>query len=298
MTMNKRRYAHRRWGQRWPNWRGGLIFQVIALAICGVFTLPLLFMFAGSLRQQGLPPAVGVEWLPNPLVWQNYIELFQLLPVGRYLLNSIFVTGAGVLLTLISASLAAYGMSRLPASARRWLLGISVGVLLVPSTALWLTRFLIFQWLGWADNYLALLAPAFFGSSPLFILLLYWAFRRIPGEQFEAARLDGANAGQEFVWVALPQVMPGLAAVGMLAFLLYWNDFLNPLLYLKSMDLYTLAIGLRQLQQLDRTNWPLMLAGAVFMTIPVLLVFGLAQRALHKLGLLQGEEQNSQKIAT
>lgn len=277
-----------KWKHHWSKQMEGIAFQVAALAMCGLFLLPLLFTISGSLRQPGLPPPLGVEWLPKPLVWKNYLELFRLLPMWRYLFNSLVIAGCGTLLTLISASLAAYGMSRQPPQARRWLLAVSVGVLLVPPTALWLPRFLIFKWLGWKDNYLALIAPAFFGSSPLFILLLYWAFRRIPAEQIEAARLDGAEAWQELLWVALPQALPGAAAVGMLSFLLYWNDYLNPLLYVNSMNLYPLATGLRQLQQLDRTDWPMMLAGAVFMTIPALIVFGLAQRALHQLGLLEG----------
>ncbi len=157
---------------------------------------------------------------------------------------------------------------------------LSIGLLMVPLTALWLARFVMFARLGWTDSYLALLSPALMGSSPFFVLLFYWAFRRLPAELFEVARLEGA--GPLTVWrrVALPLSRPTSTAVAVLTFILYWNDFINPLLYLKSPHLYTLAIGLQQLQQLSRTNWPLLLAGSVIMTLPVIILFLLVQKHL------------------
>jgi multiple sugar transport system permease protein len=151
---------------------------------------------------------------------------------------------------------------------------------MVPVTSLWLPRFLIFKWLGWIDSYAALLAPALLGSSPLFVLLFYWSFRRIPAEMFDAARLDGAGTLGLWWWVAFPLARPAAVAVGTLTFIQYWNDFINPLLYLKSQANYTLAVGLQQLQQMDRTNWPLLLAAAVVMTLPTLVLFVFVQRNL------------------
>lgn len=171
-------------------------------------------------------------------------------------------------------------MAQLGPLARRRLVVFSVGLLMVPLTALWLARFVLFARLGWTDSYLALLAPALMGSSPFFVLLFYWAFRRLPVELFEVARLEGA--GPFTVWrrIALPLTRPTTAAVAVLTFILYWNDFINPLLYLKSPQLYTLAIGLQQLQQLNRTNWPLLLAGSVVMTLPIIILFLLVQKHL------------------
>jgi multiple sugar transport system permease protein len=143
----------------------------------------------------------------------------------------------------------------------------------------------LFNALGWIDTYLALLAPALMGSSSLFVLLYYWAFRRLPREHFEAAWLEGAGVLHIWRRVGLPQARPTSAAVAVLTFILYWNDFINPLLFLKSQRLYTLAVGLQQLQQLDRTNWPLLLAGAVVMTLPVIVLFLVVQRYFFQEGL-------------
>lgn len=257
-----------------------VLFHMAAVTVSLVFVMPLVWLVSGSLRKAGLPPTAGAVWMSWPPAWGNYARIFTLLPFGRYLLNSLLVAVGGAGLTLLSAALGGFGMALLPRRMRRALLGISVALLMAPVTILWLPRFLIFSALGWIDSYAPLLAPALMGSSPLFVLLFYWAYRRIPGEQFEAARMDGAGTLHTWWRVALPQARPAVLAVGVLAFLSYWNDFIQPLLYLRSQKLYTLAIGLQQLQQMDRTNWSLMLAGGVVMTLPVMLVFWLTQRAL------------------
>jgi len=253
-------------------------FYLVATLVALPFVLPLAWMISSSLRTPGLPPPRGVEWIPQPLAWGNYTAIFRMIPLARYIFNSLLVSSLAVVITLLVASWAGFGMAQLGPRARRRLLAISVGLLMVPITALWLTRFVLFDVLGWIDTYLALLAPALMGSSPLFVLLFYWAFRRLDPETYEAARLEGA--GPWMIWwrVGLPQVRPTIAAVASLTFILYWNDFINPLIYLKSQSLYTLAIGLQQLQQLDRTNWPLLLAAALVMTLPVVLLFIITQR--------------------
>jgi multiple sugar transport system permease protein len=255
-----------------------LPFYLLATFLTLAFTLPLVWMVSASLRTPGLPPPRSVEWLPQPIAWRNYSELFQLLPIGCYLVNSFLVASMGAALTLIIASLAGFGMAQLGSQTRRRLLALSVGLLLIPFTNLWLARFLIYTWFGWIDSYLSLLAPALMGTTPFFVLLFYWSFRRQEQESFEAARLEGAKPMQIWLRIALPQSRSTTAAVIVLAFIYYWNDFINPLLYLKSQRLYTLAIGLQQLFQLDRTNWPLLLAGSVIMTLPVVVLFFVAQR--------------------
>jgi multiple sugar transport system permease protein len=195
------------------------------------------------------------------------------------MLNSLLVTGLAIPLTLLSASWGGFALAQLGRPTRR-LVTLSIALLLVPFTAFWLSRFLLFRWLGWIDSYLALLAPAFMGSSPLFVLLFYAAYRRIPPELFEAARLDGAGPLQGWRQIALPLGKSTSVAISLLTFMLYWNDFINPLLYLKSPRLYTLAVGLQQLQVLDQPNQPLLLAAAVLMTLPALLVYALLQHYL------------------
>jgi len=249
-----------------------------ALAVAFVFLVPLAWIVAASLRAPGLPPPRTIEWLPNPPTWSNYQAIFQIVPLGRYTLNSLWVASLAVVLTAITASWTGLAMALTSPRWQRRLVVLCVALLLVPAGALWLPRFVLFTWIGLIDSYGALLAPALMGSSPLFVLLFYWTYRRLPAELFESAALDGA--GLLTVWwrLALPLSRATLVAVGILTFLMYWSDFINPLLYLKTPDLYTLPIGLQQLKQMDRTQWPLLLAGAVVMTAPTVALFLIVQR--------------------
>jgi multiple sugar transport system permease protein len=249
----------------------------VPLLVAALFLLPLLWMLTASLRDPSLPPPRTIEWLPDPVRPGNYGAVFELLPFGRYLLNSLAVVVLAVPLTIITASMAGFAMALLERRSRLVLVVVSVALLMVPVTALWLTRFLLFRWVGLTDSLLALVVPALAGSSPLFVLLYYWTFRRVSAETFEMARLDGAGVPTTWRRVAMPQAVPTSIAVAVLAFILYWSDFISPLLYLRSQELYTLPMGLRQLQQLDPSDWPLLMAGAVMLTLPAVLFFLMVQ---------------------
>jgi multiple sugar transport system permease protein len=256
-----------------------VLFRVLAMAGAAIlFVLPLLWMFSASLRPLGLPPQTRFELWPQEPTLASYPAIFTLLPLGRYALNSALVVAATVPLTLLTASWAGFAMAQLPAVVRNVLVAVSMTTLLVPVMSLWLTRFLIFKWLGLLDSLLALIVPAALGSSPFYVLILYWAFRRLPPELFEAARVDGCSAFRVWWSIGLPLVRPALAAVGVLSFVYYWSSFVDPMLYLSDQASYTLPVALRTLQQLHPSRWSLLMAGCVVVTVPVLLVFGLAQR--------------------
>ncbi|NJN16953.1 MAG: carbohydrate ABC transporter permease [Oscillochloris sp.] len=252
---------------------------MIALSVAITFVIPGLWVLAASLRQPGTPPPRTIEWLPNPAAWSNYSLVFELVPLGSYLTNSLIVTLIAVPLTVIIASWAAFAMAQLPAPLRYSLLALAVALRMVPLPALWLTRFLVLSELRLTDSFAALLAPAWMGSSPFFVLIYYWSFRRMSPALIEAARLEGLGPLAIWARIALPLARPATVAVSVLTFVQYWSDFINPLLYLKSESRYTLAVGLRILQQLDATNWPLLMAGVVIMVLPIIALFILAQRA-------------------
>jgi multiple sugar transport system permease protein len=249
-----------------------------ALLAALLFVLPLVWAVSTSLRPTGLPPPRQLEWLPRPLAWSNYVEIFRVAPLGRYLGNSLLVAAVAVPLTLLVASWAGFALAQLPSPLRERLVGLTVVLLLAPIGALWLVRFLLFSALGLIDTLVPLVAPALMGGSPLFVLLYYWTFRRLPRELLESARLDGASAPQIWAAVAMPLAGPSSAAVAVLAFALFWGDLISPLMYLKSERRYTLPVGLSLLQQLERSSWPLLLAAAVVMTVPVVGLFLLVQR--------------------
>ncbi|HEX5540403.1 MAG TPA: carbohydrate ABC transporter permease [Micromonospora sp.] len=245
-----------------------------------LFASPLWFMVVGSLRPAGLPPPRTLELLPPEPTLAAYARLPQLIPLFTYLANSALVVALAVPLTVVVASLTGFGLRLLaPTARRRVLLGLLV-VLLVPTTAVWATRFEVFRIAGVVDTYIPLLAPAALAVSPFLVLIYAWSFGGLPETQLEAARLEGA--GWLAIWrrVALPQVRPATLAVAVLAFTFHWANFIDPLLYLHSGDRYTYPLGLQFLRLLNPTDWPLLMAGCVIATAPCVLVFLLAQRIL------------------
>jgi multiple sugar transport system permease protein len=265
-----------------------LAWHGAALGLAAIALLPLAWMLSMSLRQPGLPPPRHIEWLPSPVAWSNYTRIFELAPLASYIRNSLFVVAIAVPATLLVASWAGFAMAELPAGLRRRLVMLNVTLLLVPLASLWLVRYIAFTTLRLTDTVWPLVAPALMGSSPFFVLLFYWTFRRIPHELVESARLEGAGALIVWARVAMPLARPTIAVVAVLTFSLYWSDFLSPLLYLKSERRYTLPVGLSLLQQMDRTNWPLLMAGSAVMTAPVIALFLLVQRYFWPDGRLGG----------
>lgn len=253
-------------------------YHLVGLACVAIFLLPFYWAVVASLRQPGLPPARTVEWWPQGPYWDNYAELFRIVPMERYALNSLFVVAIAAPLTLLTSALAGFALSQLDAAWRRRLVTASVALLLIPGTAVWTFRFHILHWLGLVDSLWALIVPAVAGGSPLFVLLFYWACWRIPRELYESARLDGAEAWTVWRRIAWPLARPTAAAVAVLAFALYWGDFTTPVLYIFNPELYTLPIGLQLLKQMDSTNLPLLMAGSVLMTAPVVALFLVIQR--------------------
>ncbi|HEX8231716.1 MAG TPA: carbohydrate ABC transporter permease [Chloroflexia bacterium] len=251
---------------------------VFSMLVAVLFLLPLIWMLGASVRKVGLPPPNQLEWIPNPIELSNYLRIFELLPLGSYTLNSLKVVLVAVPLTIITASWAGFAMSQVAPRPRTWLIVASLVALMVPVTALWLTRFLIYKWIGVLDSLWALILPSFMGTSPLFVLLFYWTFSRIPGELYESARLDGAGALRIWGRIAMPLSRASIVAVGVLAFVFFWSNFIDPVLYLNQQQNYTLPMGLQSLQQMQPTNFPLLIAGAVVITVPVIVMFMFAQR--------------------
>jgi multiple sugar transport system permease protein len=250
----------------------------VAAVVATVFVLPLVFMVAGSLRPPGLPPPRSPQLLPDPLGLGSYGRAFDLVDLARYTVNSLVVATLAAVLSVVVASFAGFAIARLTGRSPRLLVIASVLALMVPVTALLVPRFALFQWVGATDTWLPLLAPVLLGTSPLYVLVYAWAFRRLPTELYDVCRLHDLTPFQTWRRVAMPLVRPVTVAVGVLAFLVAWGNVLDPLVYLFDPNLFTLPLGLRSLATLDRTDTPVLLAGAVVATAPVVALFLVAQR--------------------
>lgn len=257
-------------------WRGWRVLGAAAVVL--VVAIPVAFLVAGSLRQPGLPPPPTPELFPDPVDTGNYGRAADLVGLGRATLNSLLVAAIAAPLSVLVASWAGFALVLLRSRLRTAILAASLLALMVPLTALLVPRFALYRSLGLVDTFVPLVAPALVGTSPIYVLVFYVAFRRLPPELYDACRLEAMSPFQIWRRIALPLVRPVAVAVGLLAFVLSWGNFLDPLVYLHDRDLFTLPLALRSLAQLDPTNYPLLLAGAVIATAPVLAVFLVAQR--------------------
>jgi multiple sugar transport system permease protein len=253
--------------------------HAMVIPLVALFLLPLVWMITTSLRATGAPPPLKIDWIPNDPVWGNYGRVADLVNFWQYAENSLFVVTFAVPLTVLVGSWAGFALSQLPQEWRLRLTAVSLIALMTPLTAVWLTRFLILKQVGLIDNRLSLIVPALMATSPFYVLIFMWTFLRVPSEIFDAARLDGAGAYRTWAGVAMPLATPTIMAVAVLSFAYHWSAFMEPLIYIQSSDKLTLQTGLKALATLDRTNWPVLMAGAVMVTAPVVLVFLFMQRA-------------------
>jgi multiple sugar transport system permease protein len=235
-------------------------------------------MVTGSLRKAGTPPPRTPELLPSPLAFDNYGRAFELVDIPGQVLNSLLVVAFAVPLTVLVASWAGFALARISRRLAGALVAVSLVALMVPPTGLLVSRFAMFRTLELTNTYIPLIAPSLIGTSPFYVLLLYWSFRRLPEELFEAARLEGMSPMAMWWRVGLPLVQPVVIAVGVLTFVFTWSNFLDPLIYVSDPDRFTVPLGLKLLTGLDRTNYPLLLAGAVTATAPVIAAFLYVQR--------------------
>ena len=249
-------------------------------AVTALFALPMLMLVVGPLRAPGLPPPPYLQlWPDNPSL-QSFRDAFTLVPLGRALWNSLVVCLVAVPLTLLTASWAALALTLLRGRVQWLLAGVLLVLAMVPVTAVWIPRFVLFNAIGLVGNSLPLMAPALMGGSPLFVLLYWVAMRRIPVEMLEAARLEGC--GLLAIWwrVVMPLVKPTTTAIGLLTVVLFWGNFIDPLLYLRTEKQLTAPPMLHALHLLGPTSWSVFLAGALVVSLPVVLAFLLAQRFL------------------
>lgn len=243
-----------------------------------LFVPPLLLLVSGSLRQPGLPPPPTPELLPDPVSVEGYRRALEIGALGRATLNSLLVAAIAVPASILVAALSGFALTRLPPRVVRVVVATSMLALMVPATALLVPRFAIYEALHLTGTLVPLVLPALLATSPLYVLVYYLAFRALPGDLYDACRIEDLTPAQTWWRVAMPLVRPVTGALAALVFVLTWSDFLDPLVYVYDRELFTLPLALRSLATLDPTNFPVFLAGAVLATAPALLVFGLAQR--------------------
>jgi multiple sugar transport system permease protein len=258
----------------------GLLLGMAAIAL-----FPLLWMLSVSFMAAGEASALPPPLLPAHATLDNYRELFLRAGMGRYLLNSLAVSGAITALSLLVNLMAGYAFAKLRFAGRERLFQALLGALVIPAQVAMLPLFLLLKYLGLVNSYAGVVMPALATVFGIFLVRQY--ARGIPDELLEAARIDGAGEGRIFTQIVLPLLKPVIVTLTIFTFLAAWNDFMWPLIVLTGQDHYTLPIGLASLARDHSQVSELMMAGLVVTVLPVLLLFLSLQR--HYLqGLLLG----------
>lgn len=253
--------------------------QISGMAAGFFFALPLALMLLVSLRQPGMAPGDGLELIPQRPTFDSYNFVFLFIPLWRQMANSLIVVAIAVPVTIVVASLAGFAIATAQEIQRKRLIVLTVAAMTVPLSALWIPRFILFKWLGLTDSLVALMVPSLMGTAPFYVLVFALAYSRVPGELYEAARLDGWSPFGIWRRVAFPLAKPAAFAVAVLAFVSYWSNFVDPLLFLSDESLATVPLGLRALQTLEPQNFPILLAASVMATLPAVAAFLSAQRS-------------------
>ena len=242
-----------------------------------IILIPFAWTISTALKTPQQALRVPPEWIPSPVVWQNFLEAWNAKPFATFYANSLIVAGLSILGQVLSCSLVAYGFARLRFPGRDVLFLIVLSTLMIPFQILIIPRFILFKNLGWLDSLLPLIVPNFFGGA-FNIFLMRQYFMSIPLELDDAARIDGCGHWGIFWRIILPLSKPALGAVMVFEFLQSWDDFLGPLIYLSKEANYTVALGLAAFRNDYFIEWNLfMAAAAVAMAVP-LVIFFIAQK--------------------
>jgi multiple sugar transport system permease protein len=244
-----------------------------------LFITPFIWLISNSLKDAA--HAFDTNWIPQPSIeWANYARIFQEVPLLLMAKNSIIVSVLGVAAVVVSSSMIAFGLSRLRFPGSNLLFLIVLGTMMLPGAATMVPVFLIWKNLGLVNTLYPLWLGNLFGSS-FYIFMLRQFFLTIPQDLTEAARVDGASYYRIFWQIMLPLVAPALLAVAVFEFQAKWNDLMGPLLYIQNPDLRTLPLGLQlfvQQQGYGQFRWELLFAASVVVTLPMIILFFLAQK--------------------
>ena len=258
------------------------VLYVTLTILAIMFMLPFYWTIITSLKSPDeinvFPPA----WLPAVPQWSNSIEVWQVVPYGHFVLNSVTVAVLGVIGQVGTATIVAYGFARFRFPGRDFLFLLTLGTLILPAEVLLIPTFLLFKYLGWLNTLAPLIVPYYFGGGAFFIFLLRQFFLSLPRDFDEAAKIDGAGPLKILWSVLVPLAKPALATAAILSFLARWNEFLQPVIYLNSPERLTLAVGISYFKLEGSVGGKpltqLLMAAALMMALPCIVLFFVGQR--------------------
>jgi len=267
----------RRTGRRSTSRRIGRVlgYTGLAVAAAGVL-LPFFWMVMSSLKTNNAVFSVPIQWIPKPFVWSNYLDIWQKSDMTTWLKNTMILSVAVTALQLLTGSFAAYGFSKVRFPGRDVLFLVYIGTIAVPWQAYMIPQFILMSKLHLSNTLWSIVALQAFGAFGVFLMKQF--YETIPEELSEAARMDGLSEYGIYRRIILPLSVPALASLTLLTFTNTWNDYLGPLIYLRSPDLWTIQLGLKSFVGQYNAEYALIMTGSVLSVLPIAIIFMLGQR--------------------
>lgn len=244
-----------------------------------IIMLPFFLMVTTALKEPNNIFLFPPQWFPNPIRWFNFIELFDRIPFHIQLFNSVYIATLATIGTCIFGAMGGYAFAKIRFKGKNVIFLILLSSMMIPNEATIIPLFIWMSKLKLINTHIPLILPPMLGAGGMFgVFLMRQFFITAPDSLIEAAKIDGCGPVKTFFQIMLPLAKPALAALFIYTFLNMWNEFLNPLVFVNSTNLYTVPLALSMLTDQVGTEWHLVMAGSVLATFPLLLVFVFAQK--------------------
>ncbi len=254
-----------------------ILIYVILILIAAVMLIPFLWMLSASVKSDRevfqMNPFV---WIPENPQWENYIEIWTKIPLFKFVQNTVFLTIIVTILQLLTSSFAAYAFAKLDFKYRKGLFLAYISTIAMPWQVYMVPQFLMMRNFGLNDKLLAIICLQAFSAFGVFMMKQF--YEGVPDDFCEAARIDGMSEYKIYAYIMLPLSKPALSTLTIFTFVATWNDYLGPLIYLKSPAKKTIQLGLKMFISQYSSDYGLIMAGSVLSLIPVILVFLILQK--------------------
>jgi len=265
---------------------GLMIVQIILSVFAIIMIIPFLWMISSSLKMNTEVTKIPFQFFPKKIRWDNYLIIFQRAPMLSFMLNSFKVSISSILGLLAVNTMAAYTFAKLKFKGRDQLFLLFLGLMMIPSSVMLIPRYMLFDFIGLLDSHLALILPAFF--SPFYMFMIRQYIMGIPDELIESSKMDGANHFYILYKIIIPNIIPILATVFMLSFIANWNDFLNPLVYMKTVSKYTVPLGIQSFNSSHLSMRAWSCAASLVALTPLFVIFLLGQKYILESMVMSG----------
>ena len=260
-------------------------YYIVSILLAIVAMIPFLWMISTSLKGRGALMSIPIEWIPDEPTLDAYSAVFSRFPFLRTIGNSLFIAIVYTLITLVSASMAAFAFAKIRFRGSGVILKIYLAMMMIPTQVTMIPLFVIMNRLGLIDSYASVILPSIF--KPFAVFMLVQQMQSIPNDYLDAARVDGAGIFRVYGHIALPMCAPTLATLAVTTFMESWNDYLWPLLMLTDRSKMTLPIALSTLNGQYNTEYNVLMAGSLISMIPIIIIYLCAQKQF-KNGLMAG----------